>query len=69
MSLAATWMELNILILSEVCQKEKDKYHMMHLYVKYKICRDDPSYKTETDQGHGEQTFGCKWEGQEGDGW
>ena len=26
---AATWMELEILILSEESQKEKDKYHMM----------------------------------------
>ena len=26
---AATWMELETLILSEVSQKEKDKYHMI----------------------------------------
>ena len=29
MPYAATWMELETLILSEVSQKEKDKYHMM----------------------------------------
>ena len=29
MSFAATWMELETLILSEVGQKEKDKYHMI----------------------------------------
>ena len=29
MLFAATWMELEILILSEVSQKEKDKYHMI----------------------------------------
>ena len=29
MLLAATWMELETLILSEVHQKEKDKYHMI----------------------------------------
>jgi len=29
MPFAATWMELEILILSEVSQKEKDKYHMI----------------------------------------
>ena len=29
MPFAATWMELETLILSEVSQKEKDKYHMM----------------------------------------
>ena len=31
MPFAATWMELEILILSEVSQKEKDKYHMIPL--------------------------------------
>ena len=29
MPLAATWMELETLILSEVSHKEKDKYHMI----------------------------------------
>ena len=28
---AATWMHLKIIILSEVSQKEKDKYHMISL--------------------------------------
>ena len=31
MSFAATWMELETLILSEVSQEEKDKYHMISL--------------------------------------
>ena len=31
MSFAATWMELEITILSKESQKEKDKYHMMSL--------------------------------------
>ena len=31
MPFAATWMELEIIILSEVSQKEKDKYHMISL--------------------------------------
>ena len=31
MPFAATWMELENLILSEVSQKEKDKYHMISL--------------------------------------
>ena len=31
MPFAATWMELETLILSEVTQKEKDKYHMLSL--------------------------------------
>ena len=31
MTFAATWMELEIIILSEVSQTEKDKYHMISL--------------------------------------
>ena len=31
MSFAATWMDLEIIILSEVSQAEKDKYHMISL--------------------------------------
>ena len=31
MPFAATWLELNTFILSEVSQKEKDDYHMISL--------------------------------------
>ena len=31
MSFAATWMDLEIIILSEVSQTAKDKYHMISL--------------------------------------
>ena len=31
MLLAATWMDLMIIILSEVSQAQKDKYHMISL--------------------------------------
>ena len=34
---AATWMELEIIMVSEVSQKEKDKYQCYHLYVESKI--------------------------------
>ena len=37
MPFTATWMELETLILNEVSQKEKDKYHCYHLYVESKI--------------------------------
>ena len=43
MPFAAAWMDLEIIILSEVSQKEKGKFHMIpisiwyHLYVKSKI--------------------------------
>ena len=29
MSFAATWMDVEMIILSEVSQKKKDKYHMI----------------------------------------
>ena len=31
MPFAATWVDLEIIMLSEVSQKEKDKYHMLSL--------------------------------------
>ena len=31
MPFAVTWMDLEIIILSKVSQKEKDKYHMISL--------------------------------------
>ena len=37
MPFVATWMELEIIILSEVSQKEEDKYHMTSLHVESKI--------------------------------
>ena len=34
--LAATWIDMEIIILSEVSLKEKDKYHIMLFYMKSK---------------------------------
>ena len=36
MPFAATWMDLEIIILSEVTQKEKDKYRMISLICRHK---------------------------------
>ena len=47
---AATWMDLEIIILSEVSQTEKDKYHMISLICG--ILKNDTNelvYKTQTD--------------------
>ena len=48
MPFAATWIELQIILLSEVNQKEKDKYHMISLIFKSKIGHKW-NYETETD--------------------
>ena len=51
MSFAATWMDLEIMILSEVNQTEKDKYHMILLIcgIFKKNDTNELIYKTETD--------------------
>ena len=36
MPFGTTWMELETVILCEVSQKEKDKYHIYHLYLESK---------------------------------
>ena len=70
MPFSATWMQLELLILSEVSQKEKDKYHMISPMWNLKYGTNDPIYKTETDHGHGEQACGCQWGvRKEWDGW
>ena len=45
MPFAATWVDLEITILSEVSQKEKDKYHTIPLIYD----TNEPIYGTETD--------------------
>ena len=37
MPFAAIWMALKMIILSEVNQREEDKYHKYHLYAESKI--------------------------------
>ena len=60
MPFAATWMQVEIILPSEVSQKEKDRHHMISFICwSLKYGTDDPVHKTETDHGHGEQTYGC----------
>ena len=48
MLFAATWMQLEILIPSEVSQKEEDKYHMVSLMWTLKYSTNEPIYKTDS---------------------
>ena len=49
MPFAATWMQLEILILSEVSQKEKEKYLLMSQMWNIKYGKSEPICKTETE--------------------
>ena len=49
MPFAATWMQLEILILSEIGQKEKDKYHMMSHMWDLKYGKNKPMCRIEID--------------------
>ena len=50
MPFAATWMDLESIILSEISQTEKDKYHMISLTCGIlKNDTDELIYKTEKD--------------------
>ena len=49
MPFAATWIDLEIIILSEVSQKDKDKYHMLSHMWNLKTDTNELIYKTETD--------------------
>ena len=50
MPFAATWIDLEIVMLSEVSQKEKDKYHMISLICGIlKNYTNELVYKTEID--------------------
>ena len=59
MPFAATWMELETLILSEVSQKEKDKYHMISHFWNLIYGTKKPFHRKEN-HGLGEQTCGCQ---------
>ena len=61
---AATRMELETLILNEVSQKEKDKYHMISHIWNLIFGTNEPFHRKEN-PGHGEQTCDCQggWTG------
>ena len=59
MSFVATWMQLDILTLSEVSLREKDRYHMISHIWNLKYGTNEPIYKTETYR-HREWTGSCQ---------
>ena len=62
MPFAATWMELETLILSKVSQKEKDKYHMIS-HIWNLIYGTNERFHRKEHHVLGEQTYGCQGEG------
>ena len=68
MPFATTWMDLEIIILSEINRKEKDKYRMISL-----ICgilnMTQMNLSTNQTHRHREQTCGCQGGGGMGEGW
>ena len=65
MPFAATWMDLEIIILSEVNQKEKDKYHMISLICGiYNTTQINIPTKQKQTSRHREQTCCCQGSGE-----
>ena len=67
MPFAATWMEVETLILSEVSWKEKDKYHTISHIWNQIYSTNEPFHRKEI-HGLGERTCGCQGGGG-GVGW
>ena len=67
MLFAAASLQLEILILSEVSQKETNTISY-HLYVESELWHKYTFYRTATDHGHGAKTCGSQGWG-EGAGW
>ena len=59
MPFATTWMELETLLLSEVSEKEKNKYHMISHNWNLMYSTNESFHKKEN-HGRGEQTCGCQ---------
>ena len=62
---AATWMNLEGIMLSELSQTEKDKYYMIS-HVKSKIQQISECNRKRNRHRYREQTSGYQWEGWEG---
>ena len=63
MPFAATWIQLEIIILSEVSQKEKNKY--LITYIWNLIYGTKETFHREETHGLGEEIYGCQGGGEE----
>ena len=70
MPFVATWMDLENIMLSEISQTEKDKYHYVITYMwNLKTNTNESIYKTETDSQTQKTNSGYqrgRWEGRGG---
>ena len=63
MPFAATWMDLEIIILSEVSQKEKDEYHMISFICEiWSMTQMNLSKEQKQTHRYIEETYGCQGE-------
>ena len=60
MPFIATQMDLEISILSNISQKEKDQYHMISHMWNLKHDTNEITYETETDSQTQRETCGCQ---------
>ena len=60
MPFAATWMELEALILSQSERESQIPYDIIFFCQNQKYGTNDPTCKTERDYSQGEQTCGCQ---------
>ena len=66
MSFAATWIELETLILSKIISKsERERQVSYHVYLAFNIRHKYISTEKKQTHGHGEQTRGCQEEREE----
>ena len=59
-----TWMDLEGIMISEISQKEKDKYYMVSLICRIIKVKQDTEYNNKKKQSHRyrEQTSSYQWE-------
>ena len=70
MPFAAQWMDLEIIILREVSQAEKDKYHMISFICGiYNATQMNLQTKQKQTHRYREETCGCPGKEGFGDGW